>query len=550
MMKSLAILLALPVIVAIALIAFIPTMISTETGQQFTLRLLLLPFPNTTTAKKVEVSWFGPQKLEQIAMDNPEKGMNLTCDSIVLKDTLFSLAWRGFSPSTISIDNLNAHFNDLNALKVPSDVTKIIGNELTVHLQSAPEEEYNRLIANPISISLANEQISLQSTGELQSGSIQFTQDTLISYYFIEPQSKERLTLIISITPPQNPIRLKNWPNLMLSGFASLATQNQLQHPIITTNFELKLEKTLANNREVQFVDFDLYNDDLSLKIEGNISNDILTLRSPAVAEMNVNALLKQPELAKRSPFNLISSTTNPLKLNIAPQGFQIPFNFDLKKLQAESLQLELGMIAFKREGPLSKILQKFNSSSNEPFMVWFTPTYMSVRDGVVTLNRTDLLLMHTYPLATWGTIDLIQDRLRLILGVPADALAKFYQLPFFKSKEMITLPVVGSIKSPKIDTSNFELKLSALTAKTIGGVAGQIIGSAVDLSSNSEPIPAPTSVVPWANLLPSASDKEEISNKKEKQKESPTSQKGSSLKKVFQRKADSLIKKVLPAEK
>lgn len=631
MIKKLAILLAVPVIVAIILIAFLPTLISTQTGQQFALKLLLLQFPNTTTAHKLEVSWFGPQRIEQISVINPEKGINLLCNSIVMNESLFSLALTGLSPSTITVDQLNAQFRNLEALGVSPDIIKILGNEVSVNLQSSPEQKYNRLIAHlqspqataefdgrfewdkksielpghivfnspekfsvqdlqinlsesspnqihvqisgvihhqqkklqqtfgeefvlqadtninlgnfkeaahPISLSIANKQTSLKVTGNLlKDGSIQLTQNPIFSYQFIEPQNKEPLTLQVSLHAPSSPIQPKEMQNSSLSGTITLQTQTA--QSIIAANFEVEMKKIISGTRENQFIDLHLHNSDAFLKLDGSLDDGILTLRSPLLAEINVNAWLKQPQLAKRPPLDLIHSASNPVKLSIAPDGFQVPINFNLKNLQVGSMVLELGMIVFKREGSLSKIANQFNSNTNEPFMAWFTPAFFSARNGIATLYRLDLLLMHTYPIAVWGNTDLIQDQLDMTIGVPTSALSKFYKLPFLKSKEMITLPVIGQIQNPKIDISKFELKLSSLAAKSLGGLAGQLIGSAVDINLNSEKIPAPTSAVPWANLLASPE------NEKESKKVEPSA-KDLQLKKV-QKKADSLIKKVLP---
>lgn len=631
MIKKMAILLAIPLIVAILVIALIPTLISTQTGQQFALRLLLLPFPNTTTAQNLQVSWFGPQKIDQISVNNPEKGISLKCHSIELNESLYSLALRGISPSTITVDQLEAHFKDLNALGVSPDIIKILGNDVSANLQSYPEEKYNRLIANiqtpkataefdgrfewdkksiklpgkivfnspekysiqdlqidlsenapnqilvqlsgiihhqqtelqkifgkqlaleavtninlrqfneaahPISLSIANDQTSLKVAGNfLKDGSIQFLQNPIFSYNFVDPQTQVPSTLLISFQAPKSAIQPKDWLNASFSGTVTVKPQSEQSQSVIAADFEVDMKQGASGS---QLINLHLHNPDAYLKLNGSIDDGILTLRSPLLAEIDVNAWLKQPQLAQRSPLDLIHSSSNPVKLSIVPEGFQVPLvNFDLKNLKVGSLALELGMIVLKREGPLSNIAKHFNSTSSEPFMVWFTPAYLSARNGIATLHRLDLLLMHTYPIAAWGDINLIQDQLQMTIGVPADALSLFYKLPFMKSSEMITLPIIGQIQHPKIDTSKFKLKLSSLAAKTFGGAAGQLIGSGMDLNANSETIPEPTSVVPWANLL--SKPENEVEPKK-----SESSTKDAQIKKV-QKKADSLIKKVLP---
>lgn len=535
MIKKLAIFLAIPASVALLFIAFLPSLISTQAGQQFALSYLLLQFPPTTTAQKLQVSWLGPQKVEQISVIDPEKGINLSCNAIEVNQSIFSLALNGLSPSTVTVDHLDGRFNNLKALGVSSDLIKILGDEISVNLQSTPEQTFNRLIAH-----LQSPKATANFDGriDLRDETIQFTRDPIFTYQFNDPQSKEPLTLQLSIHAPSVPIQPRNWQNASFTGDIALKTL-PAQSTILAADFEIELNHTISNKGENQLVNLNLHNSDAYLKLNGNLSKGILTLRAPLMTEINLNSWLKQPELAKRSPLNLIHSASAPIKLTIAPEGFQAPLNADLKNLQVESMQLDLGMLVFKREGPLSQIAKQFDSKTNEPFSVWFTPAFLSAQNGIATLYRLDLLLLHTYPIAAWGNIDLVQDQLGMTIGIPADALSKFYKLPLLQTKELITLPIVGSLRNPKIDSSKFELKLSSLAAKKLGGVAGQIIGSAVNLNVNSETIPKPTSAVPWANLLTSPENKKEIDR-------GEPSLKDLQLKNV-QKKADSLLKKFLP---
>lgn len=602
MVKKLAVFLGIPLVVVITLIAFLPTLISTPLGQHFALKLLerqlpesLRQPPTTLTIQKLQVAWFGPQKIEQISFINPEKGIDLSCEAIEVSQSLFSLAFASLSPSTIAVEHLKGHVSDLKALEMPPNVIKILGNEISITLHTSPEKKYNRLVAHlqspqataefdgrfephkkkielpgtlvfnspekfsiqdlqlnlseisanqihiqlsgtvqhqqkeltqffgpeftvkatttinqtnseeapqPILVSITNAHTAFKFAANLlHDGRLQLTQDATFNYEFFEKQNKALLTLEALLHSPKAPIQLDNWQNSELTG--AIVLKNQQAKSILAADFEVELNNTHSGD-ESQFIDFHLHNSDAYLKLKARVNEDMLTLRSPLFSEINVNTWLAQPELANLFPLNLIHSTSAPLKLSIAPEEFQLPLDFNLKNLRVSSMQLDLGMFALKREGPLTYVAKHFDAPPNGPLSVQFTPALLSIQDGIAMLYRLDVLLLNLYPIALWGKTDFIEDQLDITVGIPADSLAKFYELPFLKGKELFAVPIIGQVKSPTVDISKLELKLDSLAKGTAKGKADQSSESPLEVDSNAEAIPLPTSAVPWANLLAS----------------------------------------------
>lgn len=496
MLKKIVILIAVPVVTAILLILFVPSLLSTQIGQHFFLRTLSSQLPVTVTAQHLQIGWIGPQKAELLSIVDPAKGIDVTFKSLLIKESLLSLALKGFSINSIAIDGLNARFENLEALGISPEIINTLGRESILEVRSSGGEN------NALTATLKSSLTEANVTGYLdENGGIRLAKDPNLTIKKQDPQNQEVFTAHLTIHAPEEPVDIANLLDSSFTGTVTLLSDRQ-SGPLMTADFELELKRVVSVFSKSQSIKLTMHDSDSSLKFTGKIQDDLITLITPAEMTLDLNALLRQPALAERSPLNLIHSASTPIKVTIAPEGSAIPLDLNkLKLLKIKSVISKLGEITFKQEGPLRSLARHFNAG-DKPFTVRFLPAHLSANDGIVTLSRLDLLLMQTYPLALWGTVDLLDEQLRMTLGVPTDALSKFYKLPFLKSQEMVTLPVVGPIRNPKIDMSKFELQLNTLAAKAIGGVVGKLIKSSASLKPTSDPIPPPTTIIPWSHLM------------------------------------------------
>lgn len=192
----------------------------------------------------------------------------------------------------------------------------------------------------------------------------------------------------------------------------------------------------------------------------------------------------------------------NPLNINIDAKGFALPIkNFDISKVKIEAASLQMGKVRFRKEGKLGSVLSLFNTQGNQDISVWFTPLYISMKDGLITFQRMDMLIMDAYPIATWGTVNFVKDKVNMVIGLTARALNTGLNIPGLDGDYMLQIPFKGTIDNASIDKKKATAKIAALVASN-RGPEGLFIGTALRIASgelNEEKAPAPTTnPLPW----------------------------------------------------
>lgn len=192
----------------------------------------------------------------------------------------------------------------------------------------------------------------------------------------------------------------------------------------------------------------------------------------------------------------------NPLNINIEAKGFSLPIkNFDLNRVKIETASLQMGKVRFRKEGKLGSVLSLFNTQGNQDISVWFTPLYISMKDGQMTFQRMDMLIMDAYPIATWGTVNFVKDKVNMVIGLTARALNTGLNIPGLDGDYMLQIPFKGTIDNASIDKKRATAKIAALVASN-RGPEGLFIGTALRIASgelNEEKAPAPTTnPLPW----------------------------------------------------
>jgi hypothetical protein len=280
------------------------------------------------------------------------------------------------------------------------------------------------------------------------------------------------------------------------------------------------------------------------LNLDAAIENGILTLNKDLIIEVAVTTEFVQHVLQEIIPItNGMLNADQPLKLTIASEGFILPIhNFSKSNLTISNAKVELGKVYFSSQSQLSKILSLLFSSRDQ-LLVWITPTYFSLKNGTIHLERVDLLINEGYPLATWGNVDLSKEKVNMIIGLTGTALAKAFNLTEIPHNYMLQLPLKGPLKGPSIDKAKATARISALVAQNQGGPHGAVLGTVLDIASGSlteEPVPqSRTNPLPWAELLQNEknSTTKEPSTKEEKRSstlEEISKEAGSFIKKIF----------------
>lgn len=275
---------------------------------------------------------------------------------------------------------------------------------------------------------------------------------------------------------------------------------------VLGANINAKVRAQLQSMNGPVYVDIKGTNG--QLLVDAQLYKGNITLRNDIKAEVTVTPQLGIYVLSEFLPvMNGIISSDKPLKLTIAKQGFTIPIkNIDISNIFVGRGTLELGKVSFTNKSQIAKVLSLLTPANAEQIHVWTTPAYFSLSNGVVKLERIDLLINERYPIASWGTADISNDRLNMVIGLSGMAISKAFGVSGISKGYMLQLPLKGTLNGASIDKTKAAGRLSALVAQSQGGPQGLVLGTVLDIATGgmTEPkVPKPsTDPLPWGNMI------------------------------------------------
>lgn len=235
----------------------------------------------------------------------------------------------------------------------------------------------------------------------------------------------------------------------------------------------------------------------------------VITLTKTVEAEVTLTPEINEAFLSELNPLLITGAySEHPVRFFIDQEGFVLPLHpFSLENLSVERAILDLGKIYVKNGGQIQSIMKflKATNISDEGVMeAWFTPIFFSLKGGVLSYKRFDVYLASMVHIALWGGIDLVNDRVKMILGIsPKNLRSKFNVLGLAK-KEMFQVKMRGTTSELDLDWSSAYTRLGILLTRTAGGHIGYVVGGILEQFMSAfgeEPTPPPTtSPLPWEN--------------------------------------------------
>lgn len=169
-----------------------------------------------------------------------------------------------------------------------------------------------------------------------------------------------------------------------------------------------------------------------------------------------------------------------------------------------KTVKIEPGVLTVKNKGFIAPLISLLKIKvSKDEIPIWFTPLYVEVKNGIITCNRADALLANAFPIATWGKMDLLNDKMDMVLGLSGEALSRAFGITSVDPEYLVQIPVKGSIKAPQFDTGRATTKITGLKLQKNKSNATAIIGGLLEVASAAgskemKP-PAPTTYpFPW----------------------------------------------------
>lgn len=282
-------------------------------------------------------------------------------------------------------------------------------------------------------------------------------------------------------------------------------------------------------------LDMKLQSTNATAVIKTQLTQAGLTLTEPLVAEVKVTQAFGKLVLGKIHPiFETAQSSERAVTLEIPREGTLIPIrDYDVSRIVIPRMVLDLGKLTLK-SGWLLKgavgLAQQFGaleSSGRDQWSAQFTPAVLSMSGGkAVYERRVDLLLDERMHLATWGTADIANDRVDLVLAFMPETLEKVFGLRVAPG-DALRVPLRGALSGPSVDFGRAGLEIERLRQQQRlakkDPLVGALVGAVATTAIGGGPIPPPSvTPLPWGALPEAAGTVEAQPAKKSTQPSQP----------------------------
>jgi len=210
---------------------------------------------------------------------------------------------------------------------------------------------------------------------------------------------------------------------------------------LVSTNFKINLDGALENNKI--YLNKDLY---ATYFPSDSFDNKLVE---------NINPL-----------FSTGLRALNPISLTVFKEGFSASYDMNIKDIKIPKAVLDVGKIKCKNTKMLATVigLLKFQKLEKvEDVIVWCTPLTFEIRDRMLIASRMDALIADSIHVCIYGDINLINDKLDMTLGIPADTLEELLKIKSLPENYVFQVPVKGKLDNPKINLSRTASKLAML---------------------------------------------------------------------------------------
>ncbi len=237
--------------------------------------------------------------------------------------------------------------------------------------------------------------------------------------------------------------------------------------------------------------------------IDAAIANGNMLLLKPLEATLQITDSLSQLLLSNMDLS--INAAKNPMQLYIDPKGFSIPLqNYDIRNAKINFGRLDFGKIVVKNTGNPSEISSIFKLNNNRSRMIdlWFAPCEFSLRDGVLSLDRTEMLFQNAYEIAFWGNIDLYKQYVNMILGLTEQSLSATLGIKDMPKGYVLPVPLKGPYGKVTLHKNQAIAQIALLLAGEAGkgqsSPFGNLLGALGQIARQQSNIPKAKHPFPW----------------------------------------------------
>ncbi len=262
--------------------------------------------------------------------------------------------------------------------------------------------------------------------------------------------------------------------------------------------------------------------------IVGAVKEGVLSLSEPIYAQVLMTEELTRPLLKEVNPLSISSiSSSHPLTLEIQPEGFTLPLD-NWKKISLSHAKIELGQLTCQNQGTFQITLGLLKSkefAKDKQLELWFAPMDLSIAGGIVNIERTEILVAQTFEVATWGTLNLFDETVDMVLGLTAQCLNKAFSIKDLPPDYVMHIPMKGKMNDVQINTKSATAKIAALLIwqqKSVtdslgkgfpGSAFGELLGRLATLPDSGAKTPPAKRPFPWDGNKPSKQERKKESS-------------------------------------
>ncbi|MDD5644798.1 MAG: hypothetical protein PHO00_05060 [bacterium] len=227
----------------------------------------------------------------------------------------------------------------------------------------------------------------------------------------------------------------------------------------------------------------DIAGDNANARISASLNDGYISLRENIRAEIKVTPALGKTVLKNINPLLITAvSAKKPILATVSRDEFYFPLkDFSVSDVTVKEAVVELGEITLENGGILSPLVSFLKSASGQSMNANFTPLKASLRKGIARYSRMDTIIANSFHTATWGSIDIVNDRLDIMLGLTSDTLDKVFDLEDLPENYILEIPIYGSTSNPKVDWSKAAATIGSLLLKKTIDKRVPGLGSAID---------------------------------------------------------------------
>ncbi len=278
---------------------------------------------------------------------------------------------------------------------------------------------------------------------------------------------------------------------------------------IETLGSSFDVKGTAQSEKGVGTTDLVLSSPQCQTQIQARFDRRFIYLRKPLFADLKLTPSISAALMREINPLFITGiRAKNPIRIEIDAEGFAFPYHpFEISHLIIGRASLDMGRIRVANGPTLQSLIALLQANPLKHLRemdAWFTPLTFAIENGVVHTQRLDLLLDNSIHICTWGDVDLVQDKLRMYLGLPADTLAYAFGLKGLNPDYVKKIPIRGTTGQPDLQSGPAAAEIATLVAAQklpIPGKAGRIIGNianAITQLKNDPDVPPAKRPFPW----------------------------------------------------